>query len=85
MATKIQKWGNSLRLRIPKTLAAAVNVEAGSTVDISAVNGRLVVRPLRRPRCVLGELLKGIKPGNIHEEVGTGERVGGEGLVAAGS
>lgn len=78
MVTKIQKWGNSLGLRIPKSFAAEANIEAGSTVDISVVNGGLVIRPLRRRKYVLGQLLKGIRPGNLHEEVGTGERVGVE-------
>jgi antitoxin MazE len=78
MVTKIQKWGNSLALRIPKSFAAEAKVVAGSTVDISVANGGLVVRPTRRPKYVLGELLKGIKPGNLHEEVSTGERVGVE-------
>jgi len=78
MVTKIQKWGNSLALRIPKSFAAEAKVVAGSTVDISVANGRLVVRPTRRPQYVLRELLKGIKPGNLHEEVSTGKRVGVE-------
>ena len=78
MVTKVQKWGDSLGLRIPESLAAAVNVKAGTTVNVSVVNGRLVVRPLRRPKYVLGELLKEIKPGNLHEEVFTGDRVRGE-------
>jgi antitoxin MazE len=78
MVTKIQKWGNSLGLRIPKSFAAEAKVEDGSTVDISVVNGGLVVRPMRRRRYVLGELLKGIRPDNLHEEVSTGERVGVE-------
>ena len=59
MVTKIQKWGNSLALRIPKSFAAEAKVVAGSTVDISVANGRLVVRPTRRPQYVLRELLKG--------------------------
>jgi len=42
MLTRIQKWGNSLGLRIPKSFAAEVEVEAGSTVDIRVENGDLV-------------------------------------------
>ena len=47
MQTKIQKWGNSLGLRIPCSFAAEAQVEEGSTVDLSVENGLLLVRPLR--------------------------------------
>ena len=47
MQTKIQKWGNSLGLRIPKSFAAEAQVEEGTTVDMSVQNGRLLLRPLR--------------------------------------
>ena len=78
MLTKIQKWGNSLGLRIPKSFAAEAAVEAGTVVDISVEDGGLVVRRVHRRRYSLGELLDGVKPGNLHEEVRTGESVGRE-------
>ncbi len=78
MLTKIQKWGNSLGLRIPKSFAAEAEVEAGSTVDICVENGDLVIRPVRRREYVLSELLKEINPQNLHEEISTGEPVGRE-------
>ena len=37
MVTKIQKWGNSLGLRIPKSFAAEANIEAGSEVVANLV------------------------------------------------
>ena len=78
MLTKIQKWGNSLGLRIPKSFAAEAEVEEGSTVDLAIENGELVIRPLRRPRYSLEDLLKGITPQNMHDEFGTGDPVGRE-------
>ena len=78
MLTKIQKWGNSLGLRIPRSFAAEAQVKAGSTVDISVADGGLVVRPVHRRKYRLSELLKGVRPGNLHEEVTTGEPVGRE-------
>jgi antitoxin MazE len=45
MQTKIQKWGNSLGLRIPRSFAAEAQVEEGATVDLSVEDGRLLVRP----------------------------------------
>ena len=57
MRTRIQKWGNSLGLRIPKACATEAGVEAGSVVEVSVENGELVVKPCRQPRYRLDELL----------------------------
>jgi len=78
MLTRIQKWGNSLGVRIPKSLAVEAQVEAGSTVDIRVENGDLVIRSLRRRRYVLSELLEGVNSRNLHEEISTGDPVGRE-------
>ena len=78
MLTKIQKWGNSLGLRIPKSFAAEADVEAGSTVDLAIEDGGLVIRPVRRPQYSLEELLEGVNARNLHKEVATGEPVGRE-------
>ena len=78
MQTKIQKWGNSLGLRIPKSFAAEARVDAGSTVDLSVENGDLVVKPVRRPRYELRDLLRAINSRNVHREVETGDPVGRE-------
>jgi antitoxin MazE len=79
MQTKIQKWGNSLGLRIPRSFAAEAQVEEGSTVDLSVENGRLLVRPLRARKYALSELLKKVNPRNVHGEVPTGKPLGREG------
>jgi antitoxin MazE len=76
--TKIQKWGNSLGLRIPRSFAADAEVEAGSTVDISVESGGLMIRAVRRRKYVLSELLKEVTARNLHEEVAAGEPVGRE-------
>ncbi len=78
MVTKLQKWGNSLGLRIPKSFASEARVAAGSIVDIRVERGDLVIRPVRRRRYPLAELLKGVAPRNLHKEASTGEPVGRE-------
>ena len=78
MLTKIQKWGNSLALRIPKTFALDANLENDSTVEISLVDGKIVVKPISAPQWSLDELLAGINKNNIHQEVDSGEPVGNE-------
>jgi antitoxin MazE len=78
MQTKVQKWGNSLGLRIPRSLAAEAQVEEGATVDLAVENGSLRVRRLRPRKYALSELLKKVTPRNLHGEVPTGKRVGRE-------
>lgn len=78
MQTRIQKWGNSLGLRIPRSFAAEAHVEAGTTVDLSVDNGRLLVRPLRVRKYSLKALLRRVSRRNLHGEVSTGKAVGRE-------
>ena len=77
METKIQRWGNSLGVRIPRAFAAEARVEAGSSVDISVEDGSLRIRPLHR-RHSLRDLVKKITRRNLHAEVSTGARMGQE-------
>jgi len=76
--TRVQKWGNSLGIRIPKALATEAHINQGVDVDISVKDGRLVVEPVAVPQWSLEELLKGITDENLHEEVDWGPPVGKE-------
>lgn len=78
MQTRIQRWGNSLGLRIPKSFAAEAGVEAGSEVDLSVDGGDLVVKPARRRTYRLNELIDRVNAKNVHGEVQTGRPVGRE-------
>ena len=76
--TRIQRWGNSLGLRIPRALALEAGVEAGSEVDLSIRDGELIMRPGSRRKYRLSELLRNVTTKNLHSEVATGAPVGGE-------
>ncbi len=78
MVTRIQKWGNSLGLRIPKTFAEETGIEEGSEVNISLDGKQLVIRPLRPVKYELKELLSGVKDENLHDEIPTGDPRGRE-------
>lgn len=78
MLTKVQKWGNSLALRIPKALAEEVGLESGSTVELIAENGHLHVISVKRLRYTLEELVAQITPENRHGEIDIGPAVGNE-------
>ena len=78
METRVEKWGNSLALRIPKPLAAEVGLEDSSPVDLSLMDGRLVITPVVEPELSLATLLAQVTEENLHREVDTGPAVGGE-------
>jgi len=78
MITKIQKWGNSLGLRIPKGVARGARVREGTTVTLAVSNGRLVVAPLETRGYELEALLAGVTRKNLHAAVDTGDPVGRE-------
>ncbi len=68
MVTKIQKWGNSLALRIPKALAAETGLDTNSPVEIRVVNGQIHIVPVQEPRYELDALLDDITAANLHGE-----------------
>lgn len=78
MLTKVHKWGNSLALRIPKTFALDAQLENDSFVEISFVDGQIIIKPISVPSWSLEELLAGINKNNIHHEVDTGFAIGNE-------
>jgi antitoxin MazE len=78
MRTHIQKWGNSLAVRIPRAFAAEARLADNTPVELSLVEGKLVVAPVTSPSAALDELLAGITDDNIHGEVDTGPAVGNE-------
>ena len=69
--------GNSLAVRIPKAFAREAQIAAGSAVDISVVDGKLVVERAAAPHYSLDELLAGITD-DLHGEWHTGPAVGAE-------
>ena len=78
MLTKVQKWGNSLALRIPKAFAQDAQLKNDSLVEINLVEGQIVITPVEAPSWTLDELLAGIDKKNIHHEINPGPAVGNE-------
>ena len=78
MRVQIQKWGNSLALRIPKPLAEEAEVREGTVVDLSLAEGKLVAVPDVKNRYTLKQLLSKVTKDNLHKEVSFGRAVGRE-------
>jgi antitoxin MazE len=80
MLTKIQKWGNSQGLRLPKNLLADAQISIGDEVDVKVEEGIITVSALRRKRGRhnLKDLVAKIPKNYRTAEVSWGEPVGKE-------
>lgn len=78
MQVRVQQWGNSLALRIPKPFAQEIHVKKGSTVDLAVDKRRLILVPVSRFKYTLKGLLAGVTKENIHHEVDFGKPAGQE-------
>ena len=78
MTTKIQKWGNSLAIRIPKSFANTSNLGDGTEVKMEVVNGKIIISKKRKNVYRLKELLSKVSDRNIHTEYEYGNSVGKE-------
>jgi antitoxin MazE len=77
METRVQRWGNSLALRIPKSLADEVGLKDNSPVQLSLRDKQLVIVPVK-PALSLDALLAQVTEANRHGEAQTGDAAGGE-------
>ena len=78
MRARVQKWGNSLALRIPKAVAEDTGLEQGSEVEMSLEDGQIVVSPVQRPAFTLDSLLSGVTRKNRHTIQESGPPLGNE-------
>ena len=78
MKTQIAKWGNSMAVRIPKTVADAAKLRPGDHLEM-AVEGSGVVRLRKKKgKQSLKDLIRGISPENVHSETDWGRPEGKE-------
>lgn len=78
MRIQVQKWGNSLAVRIPKPFAKDADVHEGTVVDLSVSEGKLVVAPVQDRKTTLKRLLAKVHKGNLHSEIDSGPALGRE-------
>ena len=77
LVTSIQRWGNSLAVRIPKAFAEQARLSENSDIDISIDGDTIVIAPAKR-EWHLDELVKQITPRNRHNETAWGDTTGKE-------
>jgi antitoxin MazE len=78
MNATVQKWGNSLALRIPSSLAKDVHLRQGSIVEVAVVEGKMMVKPKGQVKPSLSKMLNAVSKRNRHSEYDWGGAVGQE-------
>jgi antitoxin MazE len=78
MHVRVQKWGNSLAVRIPKPLAEDAEVKEGTVLNLAVSEGKIVATPVERKKQSLKQLLAKVTRKNLHTEVDFGRSVGRE-------
>jgi len=78
MHVRVQKWGNSLAVRIPKPLAEDAEVKEGTVLNLAVSEGKVVATPVEKKKQSLKQLLAKITRKNLHAEVDSGPSVGRE-------
>jgi len=74
----VQKWGNSLGIRVPKAVADQVRLRKGSQIEFDTSGGLLTIRPKRRRRYTLAGLLGASKSRSAHRDLDRDKPVGRE-------
>ncbi len=78
METTIQKWGNSLAVRLPKSVTQKLALCAGRRVRVYEEGKEVIIAPARKAEKSLKELLAMITPENLHAETDWGRPLGRE-------
>lgn len=78
MVAKAQKWGNSLAVRLPKSMAEECGIRADSPVEITRQEDCIIIKSAAKKQISLDVLLDGITEENLHGEAKSGKPVGRE-------
>lgn len=68
MTTKVQKWGNSLAIRIPKNIADQIDIDQGTEIELYVEDDGLIIKP-KRKTLSLNDLLNKVTDENRHKEI----------------
>jgi antitoxin MazE len=78
MLTRMQKWGNSYAVRLPKAVVQETGIREGEALQVEVVNRHIRLRRPAKRKYSLDELVAGIRRSNLHGEVEFGVAEGRE-------
>jgi antitoxin MazE len=77
MKTKIQKWGNSLGVRLPKSITEQKALKEGRGVSIMIKDNQIVIEPIEEDE-TLESIMAAVSPDNLPREIDWAEEQGNE-------
>lgn len=66
MRTRVEKWGDSLAVRIPHSFAVEAGWEPDAAAEMTLVDGSLVVTSVARENARLAHLLARVEVEDLH-------------------
>jgi len=78
METNIQKWGNSLGVRLSKSITDSHSLKAGSRVQVVETKNGIEISALKKPSFLVADMVKKITKDNLHAEMDWGAPRGNE-------
>lgn len=75
---RLQRWGNSLAVRIPSSVARAARFKVGQPVELAAQDSHLLVKAIGEPRLTLAQKLAAFDPARHGGEIMVTGQVGRE-------
>lgn len=78
MEAKVKKWGNSLGVRIPKSISTQVGITEGASIEIKIEGDKITLAPIQKKEYSIEEMILMISEDNVHYEINTDGPVGKE-------
>jgi antitoxin MazE len=78
MRVEVQKWGEGIAVCIPPQLAEESHLSAGSVVELTLSEGKIIATPVNGENETLEQLLSKVTDENLHGEIDFGPPIGRE-------
>lgn len=78
MLSKIQRWGNSQGVRLPKHILDDAQMHVGDDLEIIVKEGRIALKKIEKRRFELAEMVKQMPRGYKTREESFGQPTGKE-------
>lgn len=78
MEIKLQKWGNSLGIRVPSNIVKSMNIKINDILDIKQEDSKIIISVPKKKKISLYEEFKKYNGKNLAKEFTWDESVGKE-------
>lgn len=68
MELRLQKWGNSIGIRIPSSILKSLNLKVSDTIELNQVDDKLVISKSKQKKISLDERFKKYSGENLSKE-----------------